>query len=69
MIEIYKTDVENATQAETLLLLLRHYLPSAEINFDLEDCDKVLRVKGERFCTIYIIQILTFNGFKCQVLE
>jgi len=69
MIEIFKTNVKNKRQAETLLALLNHYLPCTEINFDLEDCDSILRVKGERCCSIYVIQILRFNGFECQVLE
>lgn len=69
MIEIFKTNVKNASQAEALLALLHHYFPSAEINFDLEDCDSILRVKGEKYCSLNIIQILAYNGFKCQVLE
>lgn len=69
MIEIFKTDVENAGQAETLVALLHYYLPSAEINFDLDDCDNILRVKDEKFCSLNIIQILAYNGFVCQVLE
>ena len=69
MIEIFKTNVENPGQAETLLALLHCYLPSAEINFDLDDCDNILRVKDEKFCSLNIIQILAYNGFVCQVLE
>ena len=69
MIEIFKTNVKNAIQAETLLVLLYHYFPLTEINFDLEDCDCILRVKGEKFCSSNILHILAFNGFECQVLE
>ena len=68
MIEIFKTNVENALQAATLLCLLRRYLPSAEINFDLEDCDSILRVKDEKFCSSNIVKILADNGFECEVL-
>jgi len=69
MIEIFKTNVENSTQAQAQLAFLHQYYPSAEINFDLDDCDRVLRVKDEEFCSLNIIQILAFNGFKCEVLE
>jgi hypothetical protein len=69
MIEIFKTNVTNARQAETLLTILNRRFPSTEANFDLEDCDNILRVKGEKFCTLSITEILTNNGFECFVLE
>jgi len=69
MIEIFKTNVENARQAAALLAVLHHRFPAAEINFDLEDCDRILRVKGENFCSLLVIQTLANNGFECGVLE
>jgi hypothetical protein len=52
MIEIFKTDVENEEQAKILLALLYVKIHPAEINFDLEDCDNILRIKGEDFCCL-----------------
>lgn len=69
MFQIFKTNVKNAMQANALLVVLSRYLPSTEINFDLEDCDHILRVKGGRFCSLNIIRILTERGFECHVLE
>ena len=69
MIEIFKTNVKNAKQAATLATILRRRLPSAEINFDLEDCDKILRVEGEKICAVNIIHFMTSKGFECRVLE
>ena len=69
MIEIFKTNVENERQAESLLVLLRRHFPSAEINFDLDDCDRILRVKDEKFCLFNVIKILDDKGFECQTLE
>ena len=68
MIEVFKTNVENSKQATALLYLLQDQLPSAEINFDLEDCDNILRVKGNCFCPSNIIQTLADNGFECSLL-
>jgi hypothetical protein len=68
MIEIFKTNIENAMQAKTILALLHCHFPSSEINFDLEDCDNILRIKGEKFCSLDIVKILTNNGFECFVL-
>jgi len=44
-------------------------IPAAEINFDLEDCDRILRIKGDFFCCSDVIQTLTNNGFECCLLE
>jgi hypothetical protein len=68
MIEIFKTNVEDAAQAKTLLTLLQRHFPGTEINFDLEDCDNILRVKGDKFCTLSVIQLLTSRGFACEIL-
>ncbi|SHM77467.1 hypothetical protein [Mucilaginibacter sp. OK098] len=69
MIEIFKTNVENERQAKSLLVLLHQHFSSTEINFDLDDCDRILRVKGEKFCSLNIIKILADKGFECQALE
>lgn len=69
MIEIFKTNVDTVRQAEILLALLHRHFPYAEINFDLEDCDKILRVKGEKFCPSCIIRILVMKGYECLLLE
>jgi hypothetical protein len=69
MIEVFKTTVESSTDAEILLTLLRSQDSSLEVNFDLEDCDHILRVKGRLFCIPGIIKLLTDHGFECMVLE
>jgi len=69
MFEIFKTNVKNPAHATALVVVLQHYLPFAEINFDLDDCDSILRVKGEKFCTSNIIQLLADLGFECHILE
>lgn len=68
MIEVFKTTVESSTDAEILLILLRSQDSSLEVNFDLEDCDHILRVKGRQFCIPGIIALLTRHGFECMVL-
>lgn len=69
MIEIFKTNVENVIQAETLLALLHHHFSFSEISFDIDDCDRILRFKGGEFCSLKIIQLLANNGFECEILE
>lgn len=43
--------------------------PSMKINFDLEDCDKVLRVEGREVEALQIIGIVKEKGFECEVLD
>ena len=69
MIEVFKTNVENSADAEIVLGLLRHHFPKSRINFDLQDCDKILRLEGGNFCTTDIMMIVSKQGFLCQVLE
>jgi hypothetical protein len=47
--------------------LLEH-LPHSRINFDLEDCDKILRIEAENIVPERIIEILNANGCYCEVL-
>lgn len=69
MIEVFKTNVQKIDQAEILVELLLQNFPTNKINFDLEDCDKILRVEGENISTDIIIQILNKKKYKCEVLE
>ncbi len=45
-VEVFKTNVEKKSQSKMLLGVLHETFPSLKINFDLSDCDKVLRVEG-----------------------
>ena len=68
-VEIFKTDVEEIGQASALTELLLKHLPHCDINFDLDDCDKILRIAGNSICVEEIKNILTQKGFECQCLE
>lgn len=69
MVEIFKTNVENNQQAEHILNLLNHRFPAYSINFDLHDCDKILRVKGTSISVIDIESFVMEIGFQCAVLN
>lgn len=47
MVEVFKTDVNNQEDAAQVISALQVILPSAKINFDLEDCDKILRIENQ----------------------
>jgi hypothetical protein len=44
MIEVFKTDVTNREKAKRLIEEIHKTFVGYKANFDLDDCDKVLRV-------------------------
>jgi hypothetical protein len=69
MVEVFKTNVEGISQAQKLVALLLQHFPGSKINFDLDDCDNILRVEGRDFVPVKVKQLLEANGFYCWVLE
>lgn len=46
MVEVYKTNVTNQKQANEIVRKLNEKFPDYKVNFDLEDCDNILRVES-----------------------
>jgi hypothetical protein len=69
MVEVFRTNVQRKRQAKVLLDILSKQFPLFHINFDLEDCDKILRVEGDNICTEKIAGLVTESGYECGVLE
>ncbi|MBK9396777.1 MAG: hypothetical protein WAU12_05190 [Saprospiraceae bacterium] len=69
MVEIFKTNVKKRKRSEKVVSLLSMKYPDLKINFDLEDCDKILRIEGESFCPTRITKKMNKLGHKCLVLE
>ena len=69
MIEVFKTNVENTGDASDIVQMLLQHFPASRINFDLQDCDKILRVEGKDFSTDKVLMLLKENGFYCSILE
>jgi len=69
MVEVFKTNVQKKTQSKMLLCILSEAFPSFRINFDLSDCDKVLRVEGDDIEAVRIMILVKESGFSCEVLD
>lgn len=69
MIEVFKTNVQETVQAKKIVTILLQHFPDNKINFDLYDCDKILRVEGKSFCAEKIKTLVIENGFSCDLLE
>ena len=68
MVEVFKTNVAMPDAARLLDILLQR-MPQYKINFDLEDCDRILRVEGNNIMPERIIAVLGANGYQCNVLD
>jgi hypothetical protein len=69
MIEVFKTNVYAKSNSQKIIELLYEHFPGCKINFDLDDCDNILRIEGSEFEAEKIKFIVNENGYNCEVLE
>ncbi len=71
MIEVFRTNVNNKSEAKNVMNELVKTIPDSIVSFDLEDCDRVLRVESrkQRFDKRQVMEMVRKNGFLCQVLN
>lgn len=69
MVEVFKTNIADNLTAHMITRELSHHYPNGRINFDLDDCDNILRVESENIAPEHITNLLTCKGFFCEVLE
>ncbi|MES2427116.1 MAG: hypothetical protein V4560_09085 [Bacteroidota bacterium] len=68
IVEVFETNVDEIELAEKLISQLLDHFPDSLINFDMEDCDKILRVEARTVIPEKIIAILNSHGCSCKVL-
>lgn len=70
MIEVFKTNVQKESQADLLVDLISLAFLDYRASFDLEDCDKVLRVASRQseICCASIIRLLEDFGYDAEIL-
>ena len=69
MVEVFKTNVKKKQHARMLIDQIGKTFCNYTANFDLEDCDKILRVEGVDFSVDLIIEKVRILGYRCEVLE
>lgn len=71
MIEVFKTDVANCDDAKRLIHELHENFNEHLANFDLEDCDLILRIEcaNGSVNAESIIKFLKERGFEAEVLS
>lgn len=69
MVEVFKTNVRKRSEAKGLIALLQKHFPGSQVNFDLDDCDHVLRIEGSGLAPDKVMMLLEEKGFDCDILE
>ena len=67
MVEVFKTNVNDVKLAEFLLAEIHTTFVGYSANFDLDDCDKILRIecKTDSVQVCEIIKLI--KGFDCDI--
>jgi hypothetical protein len=68
MIYVFKTSVKTKNQVKKLEPHINTILPNEKWNFDVEDCDKILRIDSEENIALKIIDLLRNQKFYCEEL-
>ncbi|MDR7127822.1 hypothetical protein J2X69_000150 [Algoriphagus sp. 4150] len=70
MVWVFKTTVEKENQVAGLAPVLDSLVQDhGDWNFDLEDCDHILRVNAPHVAADEIIELIELEGFFCEELE
>ncbi|MGV3504776.1 MAG: hypothetical protein ACO1O1_13795 [Adhaeribacter sp.] len=69
-VEVFKTNVSDAQQASHLLGQIHQAFPAYKATFDLDDCDRILRVASQAgvISSFMLIDFLKSLGCEAQVL-
>ena len=69
MIFVFKTSVKTKLQAKQIKPHIDKILAGEKWNFDLEDCDKILRIESKKNIVLEIKELLNIHNFNCEKLE
>jgi hypothetical protein len=71
IVQVFKTDVQDQLVARHILLFLQQTLSHCRINFDLDDCDKILRIESqqESVAETRIQLLIASYGHHCEPLQ
>lgn len=69
IVEVFKTNVQRESDKDYVIAVIKTQFPDYKINFDLEDCDKILRVEGIDLQCDNIIDYVNCLGYLCKRLD
>ena len=70
MVEVFRTNITDHSLAAILVAEIRKHFRDYTANFDLEDCDRILRVKCSEGCiqSSLLISLVNRFGYNAEVL-
>jgi len=69
MIEVFKTNIHCPDKARQLVDAIHHAYTTYKANFDLDDCDRILRVvSSEGIVTAHFIEWLKCRDCDAEIL-
>lgn len=69
MIWVFKTSIDSSEDIDKATSLLNRYIQSpSKWNFDLEDCDKILRIEHHGPDILTVVSALKDSGIHCEEL-
>lgn len=69
MVEIFKTNIDCECVAQKVERIVKEKFQNLRINFDLEDCDKILRIEADNILVSEIRETIQNMGLKCEAIE
>jgi hypothetical protein len=68
-IEVFKTDVRTQQEADLLVGHIQRIFTSYKANFDIDDCDHILRIQSNQYVhALPVIELLKDFGYHADVL-
>ena len=69
-IQVFRTDVSDLDVAVNIVLLLEGCYAHCRVNFDLEDCDRILRIESAEYSIeeTAVQWLVAGYGYHCEPL-
>jgi hypothetical protein len=66
---VFKTSVNTEQHIEELALILNELIQPPSWSFDLEDCDRILRIESPNNISGVVANAIIQQGFECVELQ
>jgi hypothetical protein len=68
-IEVFKTNVSRKKDAVKIIRKLTMLEPNYSANFDIQDCDHILRIESnKKIHNDSVIALLKYNNYNCEII-
>jgi len=68
IIEVFKTNIQTEKEAADLIAMIHISFMEVKANFDLDDCDRILRVEAFREIIVQVPILFMKMGYQCSPL-